>query len=203
MGSCWLDGSYCRGQTAGLTVHKQRLDEFSMVFYNNLLSLPFLGALVVAHGEVRFFAIFYELVLDRSSLQCSRLFENCGWCKHSNTRHTPFGTEILRSVVFSEVLVGAQASTVLYEPALQDPLFLTAACASALLAFGISFASLWFLSTTTPTTYSLVGSLNKVPVAVIGLLAFSVAWSAPNLASIAVGLVAGVVFAQAKQFSTK
>lgn len=82
-------------------------------------------------------------------------------------------------------------------------MFLAAACASALLAFGISFASLWFLSTTTPTTYSLVGSLNKVPVAVIGLLAFSVAWSAPNLASIAVGLVAGVVFAQAKQSSAK
>lgn len=47
-----FDVFYCRGQTAGLTVNKQRLDEFSMVFYNNLLSLPLLGALVVAYGEV-------------------------------------------------------------------------------------------------------------------------------------------------------
>ncbi len=96
-----------------------------------------------------------------------------------------------------------QAETLLDEPTLKDPVFLTAACLSALLAFGISFASLWFLSTTTPTTYSLVGSLNKVPVALIGLVAFSVAWSVPNLASILVGLVAGVVFARAKQSSAR
>ena len=33
-----------------------------------------------------------------------------------------------------------------------------------------SFTSLWFLSSTTPSIYSLVGSLNKIPLAVIGLL---------------------------------
>jgi hypothetical protein len=41
-----------------------------------------------------------------------------------------------------------------------------------------SFTSLWFLSTTTPTTYSLVGSLNKVPTAVLGLVAFHTPWNA-------------------------
>jgi GDP-mannose transporter len=61
-----------------------------------------------------------------------------------------------------------------------------------------SFTSLWFISTTTPTVYSLVGSLNKVPLAFIGLFAFSTPWSIPNLLSISVGLAAGVVFAIAK-----
>jgi hypothetical protein len=40
-------------QTAAFTVNKQRLDEFSMVFYNNLLSLPFIVLLIGYYGEVR------------------------------------------------------------------------------------------------------------------------------------------------------
>lgn len=84
------------------------------------------------------------------------------------------------------------------DPALKDPYFLVAATASALLAFFMSFASLWFLSTTTATTYSLVGSLNKIPVALIGLVAFNVPWSVQNLASVLVGLLAGIIFVKAK-----
>lgn len=55
----------------------------------------------------------------------------------------------------------------------------------------ISFTSLWFIGTTTPTIYSLVGSLNKVPLAFIGLFAFSTPWNSQNLLSIMVGLAAG------------
>lgn len=122
-------------------MNKTRLDEFSMVFYNNLLSLPLISVLMWWYGEL---------------------------------------------------------DSVLYEPALGNPMFLIAAMASALVAFGISFASLWFLSTTTATSYSLVGSLNKIPVAVIGLVAFDVPWNMENLASIMVGLIAGIVFVKAK-----
>jgi GDP-mannose transporter len=135
---------YLRGvmdKVVSLTVNKTRLDEFSMVFYNNLLSLPLIMMLMWWYGEL---------------------------------------------------------DSVLYEPALQNPMFITAAIASALVAFGISFASLWFLSTTTATAYSLVGSLNKIPVAIIGLIAFDVPWNMENVASIMVGLFAGIVFVKAK-----
>ena len=40
---------YLRGtmdRVVALTVNKTKLDEFSMVFYNNLLSLPLIGALM-------------------------------------------------------------------------------------------------------------------------------------------------------------
>lgn len=50
-----------------------------------------------------------------------------------------------------------------------------------------SFTSLSFLSTTTPSIYSLVGSLNKVPLALLGLFAFNVPWTLPNLMSVIVG----------------
>lgn len=87
------------------------------------------------------------------------------------------------------------------EPALYNVRFQAAACLSAICGFLISFCSLWFLSTTTATTYSLVGSLNKLPIAIFGLFIFDAAWSAKNIASIAVGLLAGIVFARAKQGS--
>jgi GDP-mannose transporter len=135
---------YLRGvmdRVVGLTVNKTRLDEFSMVFYNNLLSLPLISVLMWWYGEI---------------------------------------------------------DTVMYDPALRNPMFIMAALATALVAFGISFASLWFLSTTTATSYSLVGSLNKIPVALIGLVAFDVPWNLENLASILVGLIAGIVFVKAK-----
>jgi hypothetical protein len=74
--------------------------------------------------------------------------------------------------------------------AVHRPAFLVAASASAALAFGISYFSLWFHSTTTATVYSLVGSLNKVPLAVLGLVVFKTPATPLNLASVAIGLVA-------------
>lgn len=89
-----------------------------------------------------------------------------------------------------------------HPPALQkdlwNPAFQMAALISGFVGFFISFASLWFLSTTTPTIYSLVGSLNKIPVAFAGMLLFDAAVSSKNVVSVCIGLLAGVLFAFAK-----
>lgn len=127
-----------------MTRNKKRLDEYSMVLYNNVLSLPLL---IIAAG------------------------------------------------------VNGEFTTILQEPAVYNIRFQAAACLSAICGFLISFCSLWFLSTTTATTYSLVGSLNKLPIAIFGLFIFDTAWDIKNIASIAVGLLAGIVFARAKQGS--
>lgn len=78
------------------------------------------------------------------------------------------------------------------------PMFWAAATLSGLLGLAISFTSMWFLGQTSPTTYSLVGSLNKIPMSLAGLLLFNVPLSVPNLFSILFGLFAGVFFARAK-----
>ncbi|KAI4305227.1 hypothetical protein L6164_028606 [Bauhinia variegata] len=78
------------------------------------------------------------------------------------------------------------------------PIFWIVATASGLLGLSISFTSMWFLHQTSPTTYSLVGSLNKIPVSIAGILLFKVPISVPNLFSILFGLFAGVFFARAK-----
>lgn len=97
------------------TTTKQKMDEFSMVYYNNILSLLPIFALMVAFGEHK---------------------------------------------------------TIMHQPALSNPTFLVVATLGGLIGFAISFSSLWFLSQTTATIYSLVGALNKIPVAVLGIIAF-------------------------------
>ncbi|XP_077217198.1 GDP-mannose transporter GONST2-like isoform X2 [Tasmannia lanceolata] len=78
------------------------------------------------------------------------------------------------------------------------PMFWVVATASGLFGLAISFTSMWFLNQTGPTTYSLVGSLNKIPISIAGILLFKVPLSLPNLFSILFGLFAGVFFARAK-----
>ena len=95
--------------------------------------------------------------------------------------------------------INGEFATILHEPALHNRRFQAAAMLSAICGFLISFCSLWFLSTTTATTYSLVGSLNKMPIAIMGLAFFDPSWSAKNVASVLVGLLAGVMFVRAKK----
>ncbi|KAJ4835433.1 GDP-mannose transporter gonst2 [Turnera subulata] len=78
------------------------------------------------------------------------------------------------------------------------PMFWFVATASGLLGLAISFTSMWFLRQTGPTTYSLVGSLNKIPISIAGLVLFRVPLSLSNFFSILFGLFAGIVFARAK-----
>jgi len=123
------------------TSDRRRMDEFSMVLYNNALSIPPVLLLVVIFGEHR---------------------------------------------------------GLLAQPALRDPAFAAVAALGGVIGFGISFSALWFLSQTTATIYSLVGALNKIPVAVVGIALFHEASSPQNLASIFIGLGAGILFVYAK-----
>ncbi|KAH9327611.1 hypothetical protein KI387_007789, partial [Taxus chinensis] len=69
-------------------------------------------------------------------------------------------------------------------PILRIPMFWVVATASGLLGLAISFSSMWFLHQTGPTTYSLVGSLNKIPLSVAGITLFKVPTNLPNMLSI-------------------
>lgn len=122
----------------------KKLNEISMVFYSNLLSIPLLCPLALARGEL---------------------------------------------------------STTIFRGVANNPHFALVASLSAVLSFGISFSSLWFLSTTTATTYSLVGSLNKVPLTCIAVLLSQVPISFENGLSILIGVVASIMFVWAKKMN--
>lgn len=108
----------------------------------------------------------------------------------NNTLSLPLGLVLV--FLFNEV-------DYLYStPLLRMPTFWLVITFSGFLGLAISFTSMWFLHQTGATTYSLVGSLNKIPLSVAGIFLFHVPTSLENSASILFGLVAGVFFARAK-----
>ncbi|XP_057801007.1 GDP-mannose transporter GONST1-like isoform X2 [Salvia miltiorrhiza] len=108
----------------------------------------------------------------------------------NNSLSLPLG--IFLVIVFNEV------DYLLQTPLLRSPSFWLMMTFSGFLGLGISFTSMWFLHQTGATTYSLVGSLNKIPLSITGILLFKVPTSLENSASILFGLLAGVLFARAK-----
>ncbi|KAI4317102.1 hypothetical protein L6164_025007 [Bauhinia variegata] len=108
----------------------------------------------------------------------------------NNTLSLPLG--IILIFVFNEV------DYLLRTPLLRLPSFWLVMTLSGFLGLAISFTSMWFLHQTGATTYSLVGSLNKIPLSIAGILLFKVPTSLENSTSILFGLLAGVFFARAK-----
>ncbi|ODV64631.1 putative Golgi apparatus GDP-mannose tramsporter [Hyphopichia burtonii NRRL Y-1933] len=68
---------------------------------------------------------------------------------------------------------------------------------------GISYCSAWCVRVTSSTTYSMVGALNKLPIALSGLVFFDSAVNFWSCSSIFVGFVAGLVYTVSKQKQAK
>lgn len=62
----------------------------------------------------------------------------------------------------------------------------------------ISYTSAWCVRATSSTTYSMVGALNKLPIAISGLIFFDAPVTLPSVSAIFVGFVSGMVYAVSK-----
>lgn len=67
--------------------------------------------------------------------------------------------------------------------------------ATGLLSLGISYCSGWCVRVTSSTTYSMIGALNKLPIAVCGLLFFDTPVTFKSVLAIILGFAAGLVYA--------
>lgn len=107
-------------------------------------------------------------------------------------------------VVFS-VLVedwGTASLSANFPPA-NRVLLLSAIAFSGAAAVFISYSTAWCVRVCGSTTYSMVGALNKLPVAASGMLFFGDPVNFGNVSAIAVGGVAGLVYAVAKTNQAK
>lgn len=69
---------------------------------------------------------------------------------------------------------------------------------SGLGAIFISYCSAWCIRVTSSTTYSMVGALNKLPIAISGLIFFSVPITFASVSAIVLGFFSGLVYSWAK-----
>lgn len=70
---------------------------------------------------------------------------------------------------------------------------------SGMFSVGISYCSGWCVRVTSSTTYSMVGALNKLPIALAGMVFFDAPKNFLSLMSILIGFLAGIVYTSAKQ----
>ncbi|KAI1412978.1 UDP-galactose transporter [Hypoxylon sp. FL1857] len=69
---------------------------------------------------------------------------------------------------------------------------------SGMAAILISYSSAWCIRVTSSTTYSMVGALNKLPLAISGLIFFSAPVTVGSVSAIIIGFISGIVFTWAK-----
>ncbi|KAH6680001.1 hypothetical protein F5X68DRAFT_270018 [Plectosphaerella plurivora] len=69
---------------------------------------------------------------------------------------------------------------------------------SGLAAIFISYCSAWCIRVTSSTTYSMVGALNKLPIAISGLVFFSAPITFGSVSAIFLGFVSGIVYTVSK-----
>ena len=74
---------------------------------------------------------------------------------------------------------------------------------SGLSSVFISYTSAWCVRVTSSTTYSMVGALNKLPIAISGLVFFDAPVTLASVSAIGVGFVSGIVYALAKVWQGK
>jgi GDP-mannose transporter len=69
---------------------------------------------------------------------------------------------------------------------------------SGLGAVLISYCSAWCIRVTSSTTYSMVGALNKLPLAISGLIFFAAPVTVGSVSAILLGFVSGMVYTWSK-----
>ena len=69
---------------------------------------------------------------------------------------------------------------------------------SGLATIFISYCSAWCIRVTSSTTYSMVGALNKLPIAISGLIFFAAPVTFGSVSAIIIGFISGIVYAWAK-----
>ena len=73
---------------------------------------------------------------------------------------------------------------------------------SGLVAILISYCTPWCIRATSSTTYAMVGALNKLPVAVLGIVFFASPVTFAGTVAIAIGVLSGVVYTWTKTRET-
>ena len=74
---------------------------------------------------------------------------------------------------------------------------------SGLSSVFISYSSAWCVRVTSSTTYSMVGALNKLPIALSGIIFFDAPATLGSIGAIFLGFISGIVYAVAKMWQSK
>jgi len=110
-----------------------------------------------------------------------------------------FYNNVLCSVfLFPVTLMNGEFSTFLQTKALHTVDYAVKNAFAGFVGFFLNFASLNCVAQTGPTTYAMIGSLNKIPIAIFGYVIFDNAISEETWTFISISLLGGILYTIAK-----
>eukprot|EP00042_Codosiga_hollandica_P024491 m.103348 g.103348 ORF g.103348 m.103348 type:complete len:323 (-) comp51568_c0_seq1:166-1134(-) len=134
----------------------------------------------------------YALYMKRASK--ATMLSEWGSAYYNNFLSVP----VLAVVCF----LNNEFATVTQFPLLTDNWFLGAVAFSGVIGTGLSLSVFWLVNVTSPTTYSMIGALNKIPITIISVFVFSTVLTPQSIFSIGVGLASGIVYTYTKYLET-
>jgi GDP-mannose transporter len=99
-------------------------------------------------------------------------------------------------------VLNGELATVFEFPALTDSMFIAAVVSSGFIGTALSLSVFWLVKVTSPTSYSMIGALNKIPVTIVSVFIFHTVLTLESTFSLTVGLASGVVYTYAKYQET-
>eukprot|EP01112_Ceratiomyxa_fruticulosa_P016503 TRINITY_DN4998_c0_g1_i1.p1 TRINITY_DN4998_c0_g1~~TRINITY_DN4998_c0_g1_i1.p1 ORF type:complete len:337 (+),score=54.27 TRINITY_DN4998_c0_g1_i1:140-1150(+) len=170
--------------------------------------LMFLGSFVASINDLEFTMVGYfwmaincllsaaYVLYMRHAMKGTKLSE-FGMVYYNNSLSLPF---LLPLLLYTENSIITDMKEY---PYLYNFGFIALALFSGLNSFGISLTSLWTVKTTSPTTYSIVGALNKIPLAILGILIFHTKLKIMGYISVFIGFWGGVFYFWVKKLGQK
>lgn len=162
-----------------------------------------LAALMAAHEDLEFnatgyFFLFLNLVSTSGYVLIMRYATTT-----SDIQLPRFGMLYYNNLISAILLLPicflkGELPGAFYDTSLMTQSFLTVNTVAAVLGFYLNFASLWCVSATSATTYAIVGSLNKIPITVLGFLMFDAKMTEAGVVYILIATLAGFLYAYSK-----
>lgn len=120
----------------------------------------------------------------------------------ANIKLSKFGmvyyNNLLSSIMLFVVCMLRNEFVALFSPGILTPRFISSTIVAGVFGFGLNFASLWCVSATSATTYAIVGSLNKVPVTLLGFVLFNAQMTSNGILFLTMATLGGFLFAYSK-----
>jgi GDP-mannose transporter len=159
-----------------------------------------LGAVLAGANDLEFSFIGYACM----GLNC---FFTSGYVLYMRFVSTTVKVPKFGMVFYNNLLsVGLLIPLILYmdeipqwfNPRIMTSSFILNNILAGFLGFYLNFASLWCVSTTSATTYAVVGSVNKVPITILGFILFNTAMTSEGILFITLATCGGFIYAYSK-----
>jgi len=192
----------CKNLTNVVTIAGDALFFGEKVSFLTILSIfvMVLGAVLAGANDLQFSAIGYMFM----GMNC--IFTS-GYVLYMRFASTTIKLPKFGMVYYNNLLsIGLLVPLILYldeipklfNPRIMTTTFMFNNVLAGLLGFYLNFASLWCVSSTSATTYAVVGSLNKVPITLLGFLLFDTAMTTEGILFISLATVGGFIYAYSK-----